>query len=447
MRETARRRFDPACLLESLPGAVQRLWVGYSGGRDSHCLLHALAALRPRLGPIELRAVHINHGLSPHARAWAAHCAVICAALGVPLTTCDVDATPTAEESAEEAARRARYAVWRALLQPGDIIATAHHEDDQAETLLLQLLRGAGPKGLAAMPVEAVLGHGRLWRPLLGQSRAALAEYATKHGLEWVEDASNIDTRFDRNFLRHEILPRLQRRWPAAGRSLARSARHCGEAAELLDALADAELGPSGRVLTWAVLGRVTGAQRRNLLRRWLERQGVLRPSQAVLSQIEDHLIEAAHDAQPCVRLGTWELRRDRQGLRLLQPLPDVLQPPRHWDLATPLQLADGTCLEAVPATTGQGLAPEYLAQGVVVSLRQGGERCRPMGCRHSRTVKHLLQEHAVPAWLRPRLPLVFVGDRLAAIPGVCICEGFGCGGAAPGVEIRWSGWQRLGTR
>ncbi|MDG4605564.1 MAG: tRNA lysidine(34) synthetase TilS, partial [Candidatus Contendobacter sp.] len=248
-----------------------RLIVGYSGGMDSHVLLHLLAMQRELWPERTLEAIYVDHGLHPASAVWGGHCARVCRELNVPFRTLRIDARPAPGESPEAAARQARYAALAAALEPDAALLTAHHRDDQAETLLLQLLRGAGPHGLAAMPEAARLGQGRLLRPLLNVDRAALLAYAHTQQLQWIEDASNADTGFDRNYLRHRILPLLRERWPAANRVLARSARLCAETAGWLDAEADADLA---RVMTARpdalsvpALRELSELRQRNLLR------------------------------------------------------------------------------------------------------------------------------------------------------------------------------------
>jgi tRNA(Ile)-lysidine synthase len=222
-----------------LPKPPQRLWVAYSGGLDSTVLLHRLAACATP----GLRAAHIHHGLQPAADGWVRHCRSICRQLGVPLTVRRVRVADDDPRGPEAAARTARYAALRALLREGDVLATAHHQDDQAETLLLRLLRGSGVAGMAAMSEWSDIGRARLWRPLLGTPRETLAAYARRNGLGWIEDPHNMEPRYARSYLRAEVLPLLRRHWPQARESLARAARLAGEAAQLLDELADPRSG------------------------------------------------------------------------------------------------------------------------------------------------------------------------------------------------------------
>lgn len=442
---TARRRprpFSPADLaarLSALPD-VRRLRVAYSGGRDSHVLLHALARLRAELPPLE--AVHVDHGLQADSPAWARHCAAVCAALDVPLVSLQVAAHPRAGESPEAAARRARYAALAERMMPGDCLLTAHHQDDQAETLLLQLLRGGGPHGLAAMAELSAFAGGWHARPLLGVAGEELQRYAEAEALRWIEDPSNADPTFDRNYLRHAVMPRLEARWPAAARILARGARHQAEAAQLLDEVASQDLAlcrADGHSLHISALIGLSPARRRNVLRYWLKSRGYPPPDSVRLAQIEETLLQARPDRMPAVHWPGVAVRRYRDRLFALPPRPAVDSALRlPWDMTTLLPLPDGTTLSAV-AVCGAGVkAALCRQQAVTVRYRQGGEHCRPGPRAAERTLKHLLQEAGVPPWERERLPLIFVGDRLAAVADYWVCAPCGADGDEPGLRIAW---------
>ena len=398
--------------------------VALSGGLDSSVLLHALArAWHDGLPP--LRAVHVNHGLQAGAEAWAEHCRRFCAGLGVELSILRVDARARAGDSPEAAARRARYRALAEALAANEALLTAHHRDDQAETLLLQLLRGAGPRGLAAMPPARRLGAGLLLRPLLDYERAELETYARQHALAWVEDPSNREQAFERNFLRHQVMPLLRQRWPGLGKTLARSARACAEAAALNEALAAQDMPAApGAVLPLARLRTLPAARRRNVLFHWLQQQGAVLPSAAQMAQLE-RIITAAEDAMPRVDWGEWVVWRYRDALHLLtraETLP--LHGELDWDGRTPLPLPGLGRLESRPVR-GQGLRAECLRGHLQIRFRRGGERCRPRGQAHHRPLKKLLQDAGVPPWQRWRIPLLFIDDQLAAVIGHWPCEPF----------------------
>jgi len=424
-----------------LPAGYQ---VAYSGGMDSHVLLHAMAGLRDRL-PVPVAAVHVNHGLQADAAHWDAHCRAVCEDLGLDYVTLAVDARAGSGDSPEAAARTARYAALAAWLPAGHGLLTAQHRDDQAETLLLQLLRGAGVHGLAAMPAWSRFGAGTRLRPLLDAARDELRAYADRHRLAWVDDPSNFDTGYDRNFLRHSVLPVLAERWPAAAASMARSAAHQAEAAAALDAVAQQDLctatGAVAGPLALPVVAGLPAPRQRNAVRYWLRALTGSAPSTAVLERILHDMTIPRPDAMPCVRWGGFELRRYRDALYLLRQTrpPDPAQE-MPWSLAQPLELpADGGVLSA-KRQAGQGIRQSLIGPGGVrVGWRRGGERCAPAGRGGGHhALKKLFQERGIPPWQRARIPLIYLDDRLAAVAGLWVCEPCQAGPGEPGVQIHW---------
>ncbi len=430
--------------LQLSPGAAVR--VAFSGGLDSHALLHALCELRAGY-PFELSAIHIDHGLQPESAAWAESCVRVCRELGVPCAVERVRVVAAPRQSPEALAREARYARLRECVRPGDVLMTAHHRDDQAETVLLQLLRGAGLHGLAAMPEVAPFGPASLVRPLLGFTRAALARYAQDRGLRWIEDHSNRDTRYARNFLRHAVLPLLETRWPQATTALARSARHLAEAMRVVDAVAAADLarcqpGAAGHVMPAssilrAPLRTLDAARARYALRHWIRGCGFGLPHSRLLNDI---LVRFIHRAVPATASLCWagaELRCYRDRIYLMSP-PGGLDraQERNWDLTGPLAIP-GTRASLVPAAdVGRGLCRARLAGPVRVRWRAGGEQCLLPAQAHRKKLKKLYQERGIPPWERPYLPLVYVGDTLAAVADLWVCAPFAATGDAPGVTL-----------
>ena len=440
--------------LARLPHAPRYI-VAYSGGMDSHVLLHSLAQLREQLANVELRAVHVDHGLHASSPDWAAHCVSVCAQLGVMCEVRAVDARAPCGTSPEDAARVARYAAFTQVVQSGDVVFTAHHQDDQAETLLLQLLRGAGPRGSAGMGEMSRLGSGWLARPLLEFSRAALRDYALMQQLHWVDDPSNVDTRFDRNYLRQEIMPGLQRRWPAAHVTLARSAQHSAEAAELLEVLAESDLqairisppntldesesvGGKGSGLIISKLLALSPARQRNVLRFWIEQAGLPPPHQRHLERLQSDVLHAAVDAEPCMHWPGAEIRRYRDVLVAMRPLPpfDASQQ-WAWNLEAPLTIAGIGTLTASP-TQGAGLRADAGAVGVHIGFRQGGERIQPAGRACHATLKNLFQDAGVPPWRRAQVPLLYIDGALAAVVGYWYAEEFVAHAGAAAVAIEF---------
>lgn len=441
-----RRRQTPFSLaalteqIERLP-PVKRYWVAYSGGLDSHVLLHALSHMRDRLSAT-INAVHVDHGLQEASHAWARHCAAVCASLAVPLTSLRVDARPAPGGSREAAARDTRYRALADLVVADDVVLTAHHQDDQAETLLLQLLRGGGPHGLAAMAECVRFSRGWHARPLLGFPHSELRRYAEQHGLRWIDDPSNTDARFDRNYLRHSLMPLLRARWPAVSRVLARDAAHQAEAARLLDALAAQDMercrGEGEDQLRITALMTLDEARQRNLLRYWIKRLGYPLPDSVRLAQIQHTVLRAAPDREPKVDWEGVELRRYRDVLYAVGP-SSMTQPAEwSWDMTSALRLDPHACLIAVPAR-GAGIRRASCAERrVTVRYRQGGELCRPAPRAHLRPLKKLLQERGVPPWRRARLPLIYIDDQLAAVADLWVCAPFHAAGDEEGLRIEW---------
>ena len=395
---------DVLAALQPLPTA--KLVVGFSGGLDSGVLLHALASLKQARAH-GLRAIHVHHGLHPDADAWAAHCGHVCAGLHVPLQIVRVQVDAASGRGPEGAARAARLAAFRETLADDEVLALAHHRDDQAETVLLRLLRGAGGDGLAAMRRRSRLGSLHLWRPLLDLPRDALREYAAMHSLTWIEDPSNADDRYDRNFIRQRVLPLIEKRWPQAKRNLARSAALLAEQSQLLRALTEAQLDTlqiAPDVLAIPQLLAHPRAQRARILRAWMQRLQGHPPPASLLATIESDLLHARHDSEARIDWADIALHRWRD--RLHARIPSEPLPPdwsASWDGRAPLRLPDGTTLELIGADSFD--AP------LTVLARRGGERIRLPRREHSHALKHVLQERDLPPWTRARLPLLFDAD------------------------------------
>ncbi|NEV64158.1 tRNA lysidine(34) synthetase TilS [Thiorhodococcus minor] len=415
--------------LGAYPGAA-RIWVAFSGGMDSSVLLAALHDVKDAL-PGVLRAVHVDHGLHPESRRWAEHCAAFCDARSIPLTVERIRVVPAAGDSLEAVAREARYGVFKGLLGRRELLLTAHHQDDQAETLLLALLRGSGVRGLAAMPVSAPLGRGRLVRPLLGRPRTEIARFAAERGLAWIEDPSNAQTDLDRNFLRHRVLPMLQDRWPAVSATLSRSARHCAEAAGLVAGLAHdvlpQVLGECKASLSIGMLIQLDRPLQKAVLRAWLELYGFPLPDARHLERILAEVLPARPDASPLVAWKGCQIRRYRDHLLCMVPLPE---PPAER-LRIPWSIAATPAILELPGQLGSlEWRPDHShpatarrqPEALEVRFAQPGQRCRARPEGHTRALKDHFQAAGVPNWLRPYAPMVFCGDRLVAVAGVCAC-------------------------
>ena len=406
-----------------------RIWVAYSGGLDSTVLLHILS--QSSLVP-HVRAIHINHQLSEMADDWEHHCIVTAHAFGVP---CDIEKVDiiNAGRGVEHAAREARYSAFEKTLAKGDIILFAHHCADLAETVLFRLMRGAGLKGLAGMQAKRRLGQGELFRPLLNESRLDLLDYAQTHLLHWVEDDSNQNTDFDRNFLRHHIFPKLQERWPDAKQKIARSSQWLDEADGLLSEYAEEDLSACSREkarfgerIALEIFSQYSKQRQKNIVRFWCDQLGHTLPDAAQLEQIDTVLL-AKEDAQPCLAWGRCELRRYQNHLYLVSAVSNTLtQETIQCRPNESITLPDGSNL-TVECDALEG-------RMFTVRFRSEGLRCQPKGRDHSQTLKKLLQEYRVEPWLRDRVPLVYCGEDLLGVGDVFLCEG----DCAYDIGVRW---------
>ncbi|MDX1500321.1 MAG: tRNA lysidine(34) synthetase TilS [Woeseiaceae bacterium] len=434
--------FDAASLaailddIRTAAGPPVRYVVGFSGGLDSTVLLHGLV----RTGPsVPVVAVHVDHGLQPAAGQWARHCADFAAGLGVDFELRRVTVDTAAGQGPEAAAREARYAAFRKILDPGDWLLTGHHGDDQAETVLLNLMRASGPTGLGGIRRCRRFAAGRLVRPLIDATRADLEAYAARHALEFVDDPSNRDTELDRNYLRHEILPRLDARWPGAADRIRQSAALARAAAYLLAELAAVDRGAPGERPDRLELGgllSLPAARQANVLRHACADLGLPPPGRIHLEQMLTELVAARAAAAPLVAWPGACARRYRDRLYLLSapddaPLPDAI-PVTAGRVALP---ADLGVLEFVPGAD-EGLAAGLAEAGLVIRFRRGGERIKTGKQRVTKTLKNLLQEAGVVPWMRDRLPLVYSGERLVAVADLWVAAD---AAARPGIAIRWA--------
>ena len=408
---------------------VNRYWVAFSGGIDSYVLIHLLANHRHQLGDIRLQAVHINHSLHENADQWAERCRKMCEDLKVDFVGIDVDATPRTGESPEARARTVRYEAISRLIRQGDCLLTAHHQDDQVETLLLQLMRGSGPKGLSAMPKVTVFNDGLIARPLIDTRRDVIQAYAVTQQLKWIDDDSNRDIKYDRNFIRHEVIPKLQQRWPSLSQTVSRSARYCAEAKEILEKSAQTALEninpDNSDGLSIDALQQYSLVEQKNILRYWFQLKGLSTPSSVQLDQLVEQMLTAAVDAMPRLTWEGCEARRYRDRLYAMPQLDDAIpQEPLLWDLTQPLDVEAAGILSAENAV-GRGVAKKYIDQPLTVSFRQGGEKIQPAGRKEKHALKKLFQEAGIPPWVRERIPLIYIAGELAAVGDLYISQQF----------------------
>lgn len=438
--------------LEHSLSAVQSVLLAYSGGLDSSVLLHQLVLLRQQRPELQVRALHIHHGLSPLADDWVAHCRQQCEQWQVPLEVVHVT-VDARDGGTEAAARQVRYTALRQHLRPSEALLTAQHRDDQCETLLLALKRGSGPAGLAAMPEMNGRGESLHLRPLLGLGRQQLEVWAERYRLCWIEDESNQDPRYDRNFLRLQVLPLLNARWPHFSSAVARSAALCGEQEQLLDELLaeslDRLIAPDGSLL-YPPLAQMSNVRRSALLRRWIARQHGQMPSREGLERIWQEVACSREDAEPCLRLGDAEVRRyrDRLWWRIStaslrenvlswsqpeQPLTlpeDLGQLVRVYQAPLLQQNADDCVFHLRQPLASEAVTVRFHARGNIHIIGRSG----------SRPLKKLWQEAGIPPWQRERIPLLFYGEQLIAALGVFITRDGAADENGRGWHIHWQG-------
>jgi tRNA(Ile)-lysidine synthase len=433
-----------------------RVCVALSGGVDSVVLLDVMQRLAPKLD-LQLSAVHVNHQLSPNAASWERFCRALCRRIGIRFASTRVHVARG--DSIEKAARVERYRVF--ARQRADCVALAHHIDDQVETVLLQLLRGAGVKGLSAMPYyrqaegerragkrvkscsQATVSHHRapaILRPLLDVPRSDIVAYAELRGLDWIEDESNLDGHYDRNFVRHEVLPLIAGRFPGYRATIARASRHFAETARLLDELAATDCGVTDTALPIAALRGLTPARAKNVLRRYLEANSVALPNSARLEEWVKQMHTARAGNRFIADLGNAELRRAADTLQVVRKHQ---RPPRDFNRAW-----SGKSCTALPDLAGTLVAINVRGQGVsaaklkgrdvVLRLRRGGERLQTDAKRPRRALKNLLQEAKLPPWERETLPLIYVDGELACVPGIGIDCRFGADAGERGIKFCW---------
>ncbi|MEM7432394.1 MAG: tRNA lysidine(34) synthetase TilS [Pseudomonadota bacterium] len=421
-------------LIQSLP-PPNRYLVAFSGGLDSTVLLHALSQADI---PQSILALHVDHGLQSESKLWAKHCKSFADSLGI---ACDVlQVTPHDPKDyggIEAAARAARYGVFKGFMTTSDVTLTAHHRDDQAETQLFNLVRGAGLIGAAGMRDSRPHGDGHIVRPLLTVDRSSLHAYALKHNLQWIEDPTNCDTAFDRNFLRHEVVPLLQSRWPDVSRGLARSATHLQEANAMLDEIAAGDLQAENRSLdrlSVSTLKRLSRPRQKNGLRFAIRQLQMPLPTAVQLEHIIDDVVHAGEDRMPVMQWSGAEIRRYRDTLYLMRARPDE-HLPGGQRVHGNIHLGDNLGRLHFDPPSGEGLNPALVEQGLELRFRKGGEEILLKGQQHTKTLKNLLQEAGVVPWMRDRIPLLFADDQLVAVADLWLAA-HAC--SSPGMVVRW---------
>ncbi len=423
-----------------------KYWVALSGGLDSCVLLYLFYLNKKRINQ-KVQVVYVDHQLQKLSQDWDVFCKALCQDYGFDYQCLKITGSCPKEMSVEEWAREERYKLISDEMEQDDILFTAHHQDDQMETFFLQMLRGSGPRGLVAMPVHKVFFCGYHIRPFLDCSRNDLQLYAKKNGLKYINDPSNEDVRFNRNYLRNKLLPLIKERWPGYKEAVSRLIKHQQEVKLLLDEVADQDLVQalleSSSGIDMKKIEALSISRKKNLIAYWLKQQGLNQPNAKHMEQLINDIFGAAEDKNPCVNWEGVEVRRYRNILYALKPLQEHNPLETYqWNLNQSL-LLDDDCLSA-GLIKGQGIAKKHLDNDVVeVRFRQGGEKIRPYNQKVSKTVKQIFQEKGVLPWYRDRIPLVYVDGQLAVIPGICISELFCADKDENAWQIEWSGFRK----
>ena len=405
--------------------SINTWWLAYSGGVDSQVLLNLLAPLK-----INLQAVYVDHGLQAESSQWAKHCEHSCRQLAIPFQSIKVDACAVNGDSPEAAARKARYQALSTFIDHGDCLLTAQHQDDQAETFLLQLFRGAGSAGLSCMPFVNVFSNGWHMRPLLEFTRTDILNYANTHQLTWIEDPSNQSDQYDRNYLRNHILPKLQQRWPSLNKTLSTAAQQQAENETLITQLATIDLSDiqdDEPGLSLEKLKQLDEQRLRNLLRLWIKHQALPIPPRNVMQQIVQQMFSSRDDADPVVKWSHLEMHRYRQRLYLIAMSDHNENDVYHWESGDEFFLTSlGQSLYFKPVS-GEGLKQTIHHRKITIKFRQGGETIRLKHREGTHKLKKLFQEAGVPSWMRSRIPLLYSGDELIAVVGYWVAEKYAC--------------------
>lgn len=438
-------------LAEYDPNLTRRYKVAYSGGMDSSVLLHALVALRDSVMALELECLHVDHGLRVESAYWADFCKRICAKSGIPFHSHRLDEIDTRGKGREAAARDARYLWFAGLIDEHDVLVTAHHRDDQAETMLFNLFRGSGVGGLAAMPAERRFAGGVLARPLLPLSRDLLASYAAECGLSWIDDPSNQSLDFDRNYIRHCVIPAITTRWPALSRNAYRASVNFAEALQILDRVANEQIA---RISLANVLNPVSDApvldvsrlaalpleDFLNISRVWIHNAGWGVPPRRRLLSLRDDLVLDVDRVSGSFSLAGADIRRYRKALYLVPTLPPRLDAPVTWQIDHPIEFdAVGLSLKACASQDG-GLDTRLLAgRELSVDFVTTDRKIRTHAGSPRKSLRKIFQEAGIPPWMRRVLPRINLGTDLLCVPGVAENVDYLAPVGGTGITFQWS--------
>jgi tRNA(Ile)-lysidine synthase len=425
----------------------KKFWIACSGGMDSIVLLHLFYSNKNKISQ-GIEVLYVNHGLQKEADDWGEFCKLQCQQYGIPFTQLKITESCPKGESIEAWAREKRYALIDEVMNKNDVLFTAHHQDDQIETFFLQALRGAGPRGLASMPLIKKRGDTLHARLLLNYSRDDLKHYAENNKLTWQDDKSNSDSRYDRNYFRHKLAPVIEERWPAYRETISRLINNQKEYRALLDEVASADIKLAQykniKSLDLEVVKKLSLERQKNLVFVWLKELKLKTPGSKNIEKIISDVICSTTEQSPCVNWTNVEVRRYKNILYASKIMTEHDINTEHvWKPESVLNILDETLV--AKSELGKGISKlKTKGADFVVRFRQGGEKIRPNDSSHSKTVKQLFQEKAVLPWLRDRIPLIYINGELAVIPGFCVDERYSAEKNESSWDIYWSGYENV---
>jgi len=419
--------------------SIKHVVIAFSGGVDSHVLLHICRQLKSQFKAIHFQAIHIDHGLQQNSKDWVAHCEKVSSQLKVDFLSVEVDAVNKGD-GPEQTARKARYKALLKHTSKQTLVFTAQHQDDQAETLLLQLLRGCGVQGLASMPALDNFGLGFIARPFLQQPQQSIIDYARQNNLSWIDDPSNQDISLDRNYLRHEVIPLIKKRWPAFSSTTSRTARLCAETNDVLETVAEDYLSKQDeKILEIEKIQSLSDDFQRIILRHWLRQNNIQNPSLKIILEIQKAVIAADIDKTPLVQWADTQIRRYNNKLYLLGILKQPLEGLAANFIEGEYKLPHSLGSLKVTKNLGKGIkAVNWEQSKPEVRFRRGGERIKLFGREGTKKLKSLLHENKVLPWVRDSLPLIFIDNELVAIADLWIAEAFLAADDEAGYCLNW---------
>lgn len=425
---------------------VNKFWIAYSGGMDSSVLLHLFYLNKEKIKP-QREVLYVNHALQQESDDWAVFCQKQCEKYGFPFSELKISEPCPKGESVEAWAREKRYQLIEEIMNPNDVLFSGHHKDDQVETFFLQALRGAGVRGLSAMPLIKKKKHTFYVRPLLNYSREEIKHYAIEHELNWQEDKSNFDNRYDRNYFRHNLAAVIEEKWPAYRETISRLIEHQREARLMLDELAIEDINNAkhddGISLDVNTIKLLSEARQKNLIFVWLEQLGLQIPGSRHIEKIISDIINSDLDKSPCVNWADVEIRRYKNTLYAFKAMQNYdIDTEFTWQPKSILTIFEETLM--AKQAKGVGISQSKVNEhGFIVRFRKGGEKIKPDNASHSKTVKQLFQERSVLPWYRNKIPLVYLNDELVAIPGFCVDKKYMAGKDEASWDIHWSGFDK----